>query len=94
MEVSESLPVALSGTTLLRLVGLLAGVARLGKVTGEMLLGLSGTVGEAGVVTISELVGSSHCLIISTRGLGVFEMIGGLYETRRSESQSHGMLHR
>ena len=35
-------------------------MAILGKVTGEMFFGSGGTVSEAGVVTVVELVGTSH----------------------------------
>jgi hypothetical protein len=37
-------------------------MARLGEVLGESRFTLSSAIGNAGVVAVSELVGTSHCL--------------------------------
>lgn len=56
-------PIALSATALLGLgrVGVL--MSLLGEVARKPRLTLSGAVGNAGVVTVSELVGASHFLM-------------------------------
>jgi len=57
-------PIALSTAILLGLAWVFSGVARLGEVARKMLLSLGGAVSQAGMVTVSEFVGSSHdCLI-------------------------------
>lgn len=59
-ERGEYLPAALASTVLLGLLGVGVGVAGLGEVAGEMLGGVGGTIGEAGVVTVVELVRLAH----------------------------------
>ena len=54
-------PVSSTATVLLGLLRVGVDVALLGEVAGEMLFGARGAVGEAGVVAVVELVGSSHC---------------------------------
>jgi hypothetical protein len=54
-------PVALSTAVLLSLGRIGVGMAGFGKVAGEPRLTLSSAIGNAGVVTVSELVGASHC---------------------------------
>lgn len=58
--IESYLPVTLPATILLGLLGVSIDMASLGEVTGEMLFRLSGTVGEADVVTVIQLVGSGH----------------------------------
>lgn len=55
-----SLPVALTTALLLSVGRVLAGISSLAEVAREMLLGSSGAVGQANVVTVSGLVGASH----------------------------------
>jgi hypothetical protein len=56
------LPIALPTTVLLDLCRVGIGMARFGEVSREMLLLLCGTIGKTGVVAVSVLVGSSHCI--------------------------------
>jgi hypothetical protein len=55
-----SLPATLAGAVLLGLLGVGVGVAGLGEVTGEVFRGEGGAIGEAGVVTVVELVRFAH----------------------------------
>ena len=62
-------------------------MTRLCKVTGKMLLRERGTIGEAGVVTVGELVGASHCPMVSledrdeiqTKGVSLRDSESGNY---------------
>jgi len=54
------LPIAFSATILLGLLGVGVGKAILGKELGHVLLWEDGTVGQAGVVLVTELVRASH----------------------------------
>lgn len=65
MKRSIDLPVTLTAAILLRLGRILTGIAGFGEVSREVSLMLSGTVSEAGMIAVSELVGASHCLSIS-----------------------------
>ena len=60
MRWQQEIPIALSATFFLRLLGIRINVARLGKVAGEMLLWQSGAVGKASVVTIVVFLSASH----------------------------------
>jgi hypothetical protein len=51
-------------------------VARFGEVARKVLLGFGGPIDEAGVIAVSELVGSSHYSVISLGSLRVFAMTG------------------
>lgn len=55
------IPITLSAAVLLGLLGVLSGKAALGKVARQVLGGRCGTVGEAGMVLVVELVRASHC---------------------------------
>lgn len=57
----QDLPITLSTAVLLDLGRIDTIVAVLGKEFGELLLRESTAVSETGVVTIGELVGTSHC---------------------------------
>lgn len=54
-------PVAAATAVLLRLLGVGVDVPGFGEVAREVLLGGGGAAGEGGVVTVVELVGTSHC---------------------------------
>lgn len=56
-------PIALSSTVLLDFGRVCVGVTGFGEVAGKMLLFVSGTVGQTGVVTVVELVRASHGVI-------------------------------
>jgi hypothetical protein len=56
-------------------------VARFGEVARKVLLGFGGPIDEAGVIAVSELVGSSHYSVISLGSLRVFAMTGEILET-------------
>jgi len=58
--VTREAPVALSAAILLGLGGISVGMAGFGEVARKVLLGFGGAIDEAGVVAVSELVGSSH----------------------------------
>lgn len=57
----NNLPVAFTAARLLRRGWVLAGIARFGEVTWEVLLRSGGAIGKAGVVTVVALVGAGHC---------------------------------
>jgi hypothetical protein len=54
-------PVAFSAAVLFGFGRIGVGMAGFGKVAREPRLTLGGTFSDAGVVTVSELVGASHC---------------------------------
>jgi hypothetical protein len=57
----DDLPVAFSSAVLLSLGRILVSMAGLGEVAREMLVGVGGAVSQGGMVTVSVLVGASHC---------------------------------
>ena len=56
-----SVPVTPTTAILLGLLGINALMAALGKVARQMLAGSGSAVGQAGMVTVVELVAASHC---------------------------------
>jgi hypothetical protein len=60
-ETEGSLPVAFSTATLLGLGWIRISVTGFGKVAWEPRFTLSSALSNAGVVAVSELVGTSHC---------------------------------
>lgn len=60
-ELGIDIPVASAATILLCLLWIGVDVALLGEESGEVLFGMGGTVGKASVVSVIELVRTSHC---------------------------------
>lgn len=60
-------PIAFAAAVLLSFVRVRVGVASFGEEPRKVLFGCSRTVGKAGVVTVSVLVGASHYLEVSMR---------------------------
>jgi hypothetical protein len=58
-------PIALAAAALLGFGGVGISVSCLGKVLGKTVLTLGSAISNAGVVTVSELVGTSHCLTLA-----------------------------
>ena len=61
----RDLPVALAAASLLCLGRIGISMAGFGKVLGKSRFTLSSAIGNAGVVAVSELVGTSHCIMVS-----------------------------
>jgi hypothetical protein len=59
--VESDLPIAFAATILLRLGRVLAWMTRLGEVARKVRLGFGSAISDASMVTVSELVGASHC---------------------------------
>ena len=57
---AQDLPIALAAAALLRLGWVSVGMAGFGKVLGKTCFTLGSAIGNAGVVTVSVLVGASH----------------------------------
>lgn len=85
----QDLPVALAAASLLCLGWVGIGMAGFGKVLGKSRFTLSSAIGNAGVVAVSELVGASHCIMVSvwystrlTGALNILMGAHGLNDTR------------
>jgi hypothetical protein len=58
-------PIALTAAALLGLGGIGISVSCLGKVFRKTVLTLGSAISNAGVITVSELVRASHCLVLA-----------------------------
>lgn len=65
----QDLPIALAAAALLRLGWVRVGMAGFAKVLGESGFTLGSAIGNAGMVTVSVLVGASHCTQLSASGM-------------------------
>ena len=69
-----NLPIPFAGTFLLGLFGISIGIARLGKIAREMIFWSSTAVSQTSVITIVELVGTSHYRLMGQQLIGYGEM--------------------